>query len=352
MPLALYHRSQIRLDLIATALAAFTTFAVAQESKPAAAPAAPAATKQIADEMIHITRLRDLDIIEPGGQRSFVSAASGLVRTGSYFHVVSDDELYLASFSVSDEKPGQLLRILDGHLPEEAAARKKQKPDFEVLLSLPPDAKNPDGALLALGSGSRLNRRRGVIITLAADGKALSSHTIDLAPLFTPLDTRLKEVNIEGAVILGNEFLLFQRGNADTAVNAIVAYSLDATLKFLADPTVALPAPDIRKVGLGAAKGVPLGFTDAAALPDGRIVFSAAAEASSNAYDDGALAGAIIGLMDKTGIVLSKQSLSPMVKVEGIAARLERNSIHLNLVTDADDPKVAASLYETNLGLK
>lgn len=352
MPFTFHHRGRIRVELIATVLVAFTTCTIAQETKPPVAPAAPASTKQIVDEMVRITRLRDLDIIEPDGQRSFVSAASGLVRAGGYFHVVSDDELYLASFSVNGEQPGQLLRILDGHLPEDATARKKQKPDFEVLLALPPNAKNPDGALLALGSGSRPNRRRGVIITLGADGKALASHTLDLTPLFTPLDAKLKETNIEGAAILGNEFLLFQRGNAGAAVNAIVAYPLDETLKFLADPTVALPAPDIRRVDLGAAKGVPLGFTDAAALPDGRIVFSAAAEASSNAYDDGALAGAVIGLMDSTGVILSKRPLSPVVKVEGIAARLNGESIYLNLVTDADDPKIAASLYEVTLSLK
>lgn len=352
MTFKFHHHGRARVGLIAISLAAFTACAAAQETRPAAVPGAAASTKAVADEIVRITRLRDLDVIESDGQRSFVSAASGLVRAGDYFHVVSDDELYLASFSTNGERPGRLLRILGGHLPEEAAARKKQKPDFEVLLTLPPDVKNPDGALLALGSGSRPNRRRGVIITLGADGEALSGSALDLTPLFTPLDAKLKETNIEGAAILGNEFLLIQRGNAGAAVNAIVAYPLDAILKFLADPTVALPAPDIRKVDLGTAKGVPLGFTDAAVLPDGRIVFSAAAEASSNAYDDGALAGAVIGLMDRTGTILTKRQLSPMVKVEGVAARLNGDSIHLNLVTDADDPKIAASLYEAILSPK
>ena len=103
-----------------------------------------------------------------------------------------------------------------------------------------------------------------------------------------------KKPNLEGAAIRGNEFLLFQRGNTGSAVNAIVAYPLDAMLEFLSNPTVVLPPPDIRKVDLGVSKDVPLGFNEAAVLPDGRIVFVAAAEASSTAYDDGALSGAVV----------------------------------------------------------
>lgn len=304
------------------------------------------------DSVVQLTRVRDLDIVGPNGKRGFISAASGLVRAGNYLHVVSDDELQLASFLVGSDQPGRLFNLLDGVLPETPAARKKEKPDFEILLALPPNAASPHGALLALGSGSRPNRRRGVVVALGADGNALASHVADLTPLFTPLDALLKETNLEGAAIRGNEFLLFQRGNAGAAVNAIVAYPLDTMLKFLSDPTVVLPQPHIRKVDLGVSKGVPLGFNDAAVLPDGRIVFVAAAEASSTAYDDGALSGAVVGLMDRTGAVLSERSWSPLVKVEGITARLEGDSIHLYAVTDADNPEIATGLYEAVLDLK
>lgn len=248
------------------------------------------------------------------------------------------------SFLVGSDQPGQLFRLLDGRLPEAPAARKKEKPDFEILLALPPNAGSPHGALLALGSGSRANRRRGVVVTLGADGNALASRVADLTPLFTPLDAYFKETNLEGAAIRGHEFLLFQRGNTGTAVNAIVAYPLDAMLEFLSNPTVVLPPPDIRKVDLGVSKGVPLGFNDAAVLPDGRIVFAAAAEANSTAYDDGALSGAVVGLMDRTGAILNKRSWSPLVKVEGITVRLEGDSIHLNAVTDADNPEIVTTL--------
>lgn len=295
--------------------------------------------------MISITRLRDLDVISPNGRRGFVSAASGLVRAGGYFHVVGDDALHLASFPAAGNQPGRLLRLLDGRLPDAPAARKKHKPDFETLLSLPPTPQNPHGALLALGSGSRPNRRRGAVITLEADGKAGASHVVDLTPLLAPLDGRFSETNIEGAAVLGDELLLFQRGNAGAANNALVAYPLAAVLRLLADPAAGLSAPDIRMVDLGTVDGVPLSFTDAATLDDGRIVFSAVAEDTSNAYDDGALVGAVVGVMDRAGTMLTKQPLSPTVKVEGIDARLG-DSIRLNLVTDADNPDIAASLYQ------
>lgn len=351
MPSVSHNYELIRIWLTAAVLAALTALAHAQEVSHKEAPTKQARTNltKTVDAEIKLTRLRELDVTLPNGQRGFVSSASGLVHVGRYFHVVSDDELYLASFSVGSEQPGQLLRLLPGDLPEAPAARKKTKPDFEALLVLPPDARNPHGTLLALGSGSRSNRRRGVVVSLDADGRVFASNPVDLAPLFTPLDAKFKETNIEGAAIVGDELLLFQRGNAGAGTNAIVAYPLATTLRFLADPSVELPAPDIRIVDLGAVKNVPLGFTDAAALPDGRIVFSAAAEDSANAYDDGSLAGAVIGLVDRTGAILSKQPLSPMVKVEGVAARLKGGSISLNFVTDADDPSTPASLYEAVL---
>lgn len=296
--------------------------------------------------MIRLTRLRDLDIVSPNGRRGFVSAASGLVRAGSYFHVIGDDALHLASFGLNGEEPGKLLRLLDGRLPQAPARRKKQKPDFEALISLPARPEWPHGALLAFGSGSRPNRRRGALIELDVNGKAGPCRPVDLAPLLAPLDAIFGETNIEGAVVAGGELLLFQRGNGHAAANATASYPLDAAFQALTGVASGIPAAVIQPIDLGKASGVPLAFTDAVALGDGRIVFSAVAEDTPNPYDDGPLVGAVVGLMNRAGDVLARQPLSPTVKVEGIDARLNGRTIRLSLVTDADNPDVAASLYE------
>ena len=103
-----------------------------------------------------------------------------------------------------------------------------------------------------------------------------------------------------------------------------------------------LPTPPIiQPVELGELGGVALGFTDGAALADGRWLFSAAAENTADSYNDGACLGAVIGLVERDGRVRRLAELDGRWKVEGIALD---EAGDLLLVTDADDPATAASL--------
>lgn len=113
--------------------------------------------------MIALTKIRELDIspADTGVGRLHLSAASGLVCLDSIICVIADDELHLGVFSLTSGKPGHLIRLFDGVLPQAKAARKRQKPDLEALARLPTFREFPHGALLAFGSGSRPNRRRG-----------------------------------------------------------------------------------------------------------------------------------------------------------------------------------------------
>src|SRR5262245_45835362 len=112
-------------------------------------------------------RLRDLDLVRTGdGAPAFVYAASGLAASGGELYVIADDELQLACFPAAGAAPGTLLALLPGALPDGHEARKREKPDFEILLRLPALPRYPSGALLALGSGSRPNRERGALLAL------------------------------------------------------------------------------------------------------------------------------------------------------------------------------------------
>jgi hypothetical protein len=106
--------------------------------------------------VIRLGKLRELDLsTTTSPQRSaHLSAASGLVQIDSLIYVVADDELHLGVFDAAGTRPGHLIRLFDGELPEPAAKRKKRKPDCEALTLLPPHGAYPHGALLALGSGS------------------------------------------------------------------------------------------------------------------------------------------------------------------------------------------------------
>ena len=304
--------------------------------------------------MIALTKIRTLDLSAAAsdGRPPHLSAASGLVRLKSFLYVVADDELHLGVFREGESEPGHLLQLFDGALPESKKARKKQKPDFEALALLPASEDHPHGALLALGSGSRQNRRLGALLGLDARGAVHGApQAVDLSPLFEPLDDAFAALNIEGAAVFGQELRLLQRGNKGQGVNAVIRLPLPAVLAALRSGRAAAIKPcAITSVDLGEIDGIPLGFTDAAALPDGGMVFTAVAEDTDNPYDDGACAGAAVGIVDDGGELRSLRRLDQPCKVEGVDARLDGDTVRLLLVTDADDAEIPASLYAAAIG--
>lgn len=297
--------------------------------------------------MIELKHMRDLDIAAADGRPGFVSAASGLARVGGWWHVVADDSLTLASFPADGDAAGALLQMLDGALPAEAGERKARKPDFEALTVLERSETWPFGALLAFGSGSRPNRERGALVALDGNGRATRACPVDLGAIYAGLAGHFAEVNIEGAVAIGDTLVLLQRGNAGGAPSAIVSLALEAALRSF-ETTRPLRPSSVRAVDVGRIGAVPLAFTDAARLGD-EIVFSAVAEDTSNAYDDGALAGATVGIMDVHGHIREVEAVSPAVKIEGIHAARDGNRVRLTMVTDADDPNRPAALFTASV---
>ncbi len=298
--------------------------------------------------MIKLDKIRELDLDSPpaGGRHAHLSAASGLVVFGARFYVVADDELHLGVFESAG--PGRLIRLFDGVLAAETKARKKAKPDLEALTLLPPHDGFPNGALLAVGSGSKENRRRGALLGIdASGGLAGEPRAVDLSPLLGPLDAAIDGLNIEGAVADGDALLLFQRGTG--ADNAIVRFPLGAVFDVLAGASASVHPVEIVPVAMGTLDGIALGFTDACILSDGTIVFTAAAEDTDNAYDDGRCAGSVAGIVDQDGTVRAMHRFDGAHKIEGVAARADGGRIALQLVTDADDPDTAASLFAASL---
>ena len=278
----------------------------------------------------------------PLGQ-AHLSAASALVRVGERLYVVADDELHLGLFSLADQGPGRLVRLFEGELPAPKAERKAAKPDLEALALLPALPGHAQGALLALGSGSKANRQRAVLLGLE---EGALPRQIDLASLYQPLHQHFSDLNIEGGFLLGEEFLLLQRGNQGQAANAAVRYRWVELRDWLLGEGSLPTLPIIQPVELGELGGVALGFTDGAALSDGRWLFSAAAENTADSYNDGACLGAVIGLVERDGRVRRLAELEGRWKVEGIALD---EAGDLLLVTDADDPATAASLLHLSL---
>lgn len=296
--------------------------------------------------------LRQLTLTAPSAplRSAYLAAASGLVRVGEWLYVVADDELQLGVFRDADA-PGTLLRLFAGELPDAPKARKKAKPDLESLALLPPGPDWPHGALLALPSASRAQRKHGALLALNAHGAAdAAARAIDLDAFFALLRARVPALNIEGAVIVGSELVLFQRGNKAAATSACLYFDYAAFAIGLVTGTVDALAPTrISIIDLGAIDGIPLAFSDACALTDGRIVFCAVAEDTDDPYLDGAFRGAAIGTLDANGALASLQRIDVPAKIEGIAARKIDDSIELLLVTDADNPSAAGLLLQAHI---
>jgi hypothetical protein len=282
--------------------------------------------------MLNLTKIADLD----------VSAASGLVALEDGLYVVMDDEVFVACYGF-DGQPRRRGRLFEGKLSEEAAARKREKPDLEALTAL------PDGRLLALGSGSTAARMRGALIEPAG---GFSVRVIDLSPLYEALQTQLPELNIEGAAVHADRLWLAQRGNGAAGINACVELDLDAALASLEHDSAIAASPllAVHSLALGEIAGVALGLTDLAAHPSAGLLFSAAAEAGGSTYEDGACAGSVVGLLSAACKVRASVGLTPNCKVEGIAvdARFPNT---LWLVADPDDRGSQAPLFRAALTL-
>ena len=297
-----------------------------------------------------VLRRLNLDAgLHPRGQ-THLSAASGLVRVGRMLYVVADDEHHLGMFeeAAPPATPLALLRLFDGDLPHGKKNRKAAKPDLETLAYLPPLSGFPHGALLAMGSGSRPNRETGVMLALDAHGDPTGYiAALNLVPLYAPLRDRFSDLNIEGAFVTGGELRLLQRGNQRDGINACIRFDWNLLAPWLAGQRTRGPvAKAVSSIVVGDIDGVPLGLTDGAALSAGAWVFCAVAENTSDSYQDGACAGAVVGVVGPDGTVQQRHALQRAPKVEGIAVQSAGATLVVTLVTDADDPAIASELLE------
>lgn len=272
------------------------------------------------------------------------AAASGLVAAHAALWVIADDGLQLQQLDAQGTSlashplfPGREA------LPQQPKARKKAKPDLEALCLL------PDGRLLALGSGSRPQRRLGSLFE-PATGRVQS---VDAAALYQQLEQTLPELNIEGACFWSETLLLAHRGNSagagagDALIPLHGATAMDELARGVLTPQSLRGHSPLQ---LGLLDEEQLTITDLATDDEGQLWFSAAAEATRDRYEDGACAGSVLGRLDATLTPVQQWRLSGRQKIEGLALRAATPG-HLQwwLVADADDPAVHSPLWSVQL---
>jgi hypothetical protein len=265
-----------------------------------------------------------------------VRAASAVAPFGDGWLVAQDDATHAAWLRPGTTVAVRVVESIDGlEVFSEAAGTKHLKPDFEAACAL------PSGVVL-LGSGSSAARMRASLVTLAADFTVA-----DLTPAYRKVALALGlspgQLNLEGACVIGDRLRWFQRANlAAGAPTASVDVDLAALLAAISGAGSAdqINIDGVRRYDLGDIDGVALAVTDAVALPDGRLLVSAAAEDTPNAVDDGPVVGAAIALLDDSQVVAVAE-LPAADKVEGLAVRsTTAEEIHLLAVVDADDPVI------------
>jgi hypothetical protein len=254
-----------------------------------------------------------------------LSAASGLVHQNGFLYCVADDGLELLRTGLNGAMPTRLA-LSDAqqrsHLP------KKEKPDFEALMIVGDE-------IIAFGSGSTPVRCGAVAI----NPESRTRRNIDLRPLYDELGTRIHELNIEGAVVRGEEVLLGQRGNGARKENALVRLDRARFMQELARGVITAEClREVTRLALGDFNGVSLSLTDLALGPAEQLIFTAAAEDTDNPYDDGVVEGSVIGTLDHG---VQQVVSAPGVKLEGVCWV----GSELRLVADPDDPDAKAPLF-------
>ena len=304
---------------------------------------------------LELRTLRELDLAEPTaeGRAPHMGAASGVVRRGDFAYVIADDELCIGVFQISGSEPGEGREVLPGSLPDDESERKGAKPDLEALTALPPFGETPYGGLLGLGSGSddEGNRDRGFFWAFAADGSLEGEPSvIDLSPLYELLRGKLGGLNIEGAAVLGDELWLFHRGNEGDAGNVVAEIALsDLAGSLTGDHDIDVEElKELRQYDLGEMDGVELCFSDATAISDELVCFTASAEGD----EDGDIRGSVVGTISIDGDVRRLQTIDRKWKVEGVHAAVDTGIIDFVFVCDQDDEEVASPLLTATMPLE
>jgi hypothetical protein len=303
---------------------------------------------------LELRELRELDLAEPPaeGRPARLVAASGVVRRGDFAYVIADDQLELGVFRLSTEEPGHARRALPGYLPDDRDVRAAEKPDLEALTALPPFTGAPYGGVLGLGSGSsdEGTRDRGFFWELAADG-ALEGQprTIDLGPLYAMLRSELGGLNVEGAAVLDERLWLLHRGNESDAGNVVAEVSLrDLGRSLSGDLDLDVDElRDLREYDLGDMGGVPLCFSDATALTEDLICFTASAERDA----DGRIRGSVVGTISRDGEVRRLRTIDRRWKVEGVHAAVDTGVVDFVFVCDQDFDEAPSPILSATMPL-
>lgn len=266
-----------------------------------------------------------------------IPSASGIEKFRDHFFIIGDNSPWYfetnENFEVVRKYPISPLPFPDSIIP------KKKKKDLEAMTLI---VENNDTSLLIFGSGSKYPLRYyGKKIDMLTHKAIEYDFTAFYRDLMEEAKLSEDELNIEAAAVLNEKLYLFNRG-----VNKIIVVKLTSFLKFLNGEKEKLKMKAY-PVDLPEIDGLPAGFSGATAdEKNNKIIFTASVENTDNTYDDGAVLGSFIGVLDVEEIhphikpdcrLIQENNKTQHLKVESIVINkyLDKGTSYY-LVTDSD----------------
>jgi hypothetical protein len=232
---------------------------------------------------------------------SDIPSASAVEVINGNFYIVGDDSrfLYVLKYDLSIIATVPLYEISSDFIKENRIL-KKEKADLECIAAF--DI-NGYPHVLILGSGS-ISPKRDVAFLVKLPTPYNRKHIIwkiSLEKWYSFL--RLNEdvtgpsgvLNFEAACCNDDSFFLLNREN-----NALLRFDLPEFIEFIQGHTEGIPFPTVIPCSIPDINGFRAGFSGADIF-DNKLFFTASAENTSNAIDDGEIEGSAIGILSFNG---------------------------------------------------
>lgn len=228
---------------------------------------------------------------------SEISSASSLLNLNDRVFLCCDDQYSL--YELQNEKRWiQYNWANSPPLPMGPQERKKLKPDFEALLGPTID----DNSILLVPSGSKNNRTKALKFDLVSN--MLSP--FDMSDFYIKLAKEVALINLEGAVVFGENYLFMNRG-IQSDLSSIISVNPKS-----------FNINSIVRIDFGSRDGIHLHGSELCLFQDDLFVL-AVAEASLNSYDDGEIFGSSLFKISLKNFQIQDQwKFDKLIKVEGL----------------------------------
>jgi hypothetical protein len=298
-----------------------------------------------------------------------IRSASGVEVIDGLIYIIGDDASVLYKINHELKMLDKIQLPFSDELPIENIP-KKYKPDLECMATL---YINDYPHIVILGSGS-LSPQRYVAYLVKLPTQYNRKHIVWTAPVARLYEMLRKndeittngEINIEGLAVSDNRVFLLNRGNTGGCRNTVLQFDKKEFVEFIQGHTEGVPFPRVFNYDGYPINGVPAYFTGAD-FRDDMLFYTAAAENTSNAYDDGAVEGSIVGyftykkkythhysvdfLLHETSSLIYYQNKPYLQKIESMCI-YEKNtdgSYTALAVTDTDGGKSEILMLEITI---